>query len=1273
MEPLGSIAAAIGLADAGLRTLVGIYSIAMDLKDVPKRLRDIHHDLQNFHGFVSEVQRNASQVFAKATPTQLERSEKTLKTIAASAGELTRTLESTLLSLTDSRTQRVWRALVSVSKQKDMLAECERLVRLKQDLQLELQVIGITLAESTGQSLQGVAMSVSLSQLQVNALHPKVDTIHDSVSETVTTVKEIADKMEPLAASLNRVEESSDRIEALAHSLHQLLLSGGSGASLQVATRVEQREAAAACYRKLAEYPTDLQSAADRLSRMETSPFVAAPPRRASPPLGMECCCQTRRDTSFRRIGPVTTRYSSVAFHASTCPLSWSKNSRRDYMICLNMKPFMNRAIQLFHSSIQRRGTWETSRVLRPYRIVSRRDSPAFQLFEELCAAHVKCGTYETILQLARKYDVDMATCFVRSGSSTQITESYSTSTLQYRRSFVDELGTEFVSHWLGSLQKRLHELFTSGAAEPKDTDEFGNTLLHEVVFSWSLISDYGHIFKDQFHELSGYLYDMGADPGAICPIRRDAAWIDNHFTVIFHTSVDGFRPHKNPTVSDLAFYQLLRPEPSKERVPTVEDRCPFPFRIIPSVEMDFYNLGGYAYGRDSNVDFRSRLLAHALRSWNYYNFFVDAGLTPLHEAILSRNTAKVALSIRRFPPADEGSWECELSIVECAIGWPEGLSMLCNAGYSVKLAFEVVILRNDVSSAEVMIESDFPITKHHLRSISKKHNPLGMTELHKRLIDWTVSTLTTRRMELQRLATTKLPARILTELGLVVTRPPDSIAARLVEELESIGISIPSILHATTAPVFHCFSAFTGGSGRLYRLLYGAGFNEIDAWDRSGKTPLDIALGHLFTNRTHHWPLSACKYIVRMIRHGACVTRALHLGGTRVRPLFALACLYSTNYNDKRRWTQWNWGDDEDFLEMLEALKTVGKPGNQYIENVQVRDLLWDLGLKSDGSPIGSSSASYASSYTSRGASAPTVLGESKSSETSFTSGSPPDSDEESGSDATFDPNTSGLRSRFQRAPRGLISVVARRDRNLEDDCECYCSTNGCLPIHMISVLGGYSTIKTWARIQDDVFDWIDDCDASFDQARKYVAAACRLEVFSRLGMAHTCCRMNALFQCSHQSEETKMELREEDSDFNDQLELIMVAFNALLARHKHWPAASIWAQWWRKLDPMLPPLLPWERGLQYCSLPTSGDDLSRLLDLREMRHAVALRRMGYPKNADFLDVIKDHLPGLLNACSEEPTAIRIRRYVIEERVGTWKGRDIRLKTRRIRRRRSF
>jgi hypothetical protein len=109
-----------------------------------------------------------------------------------------------------------------------------------------------------------------------------------------------------------------------------------------------------------------------------------------------------------------------------------------------------------------------------------------------------------------------------------------------------------------------------------------------------------------------------------------------------------------------------------------------------------------------------------------------------------------------------------------------------------------------------------------------------------------------------------------------------------------------------------------------------------------------------------------------------------------------------------------------------------------------------------------------------------------------------------------------------------------------------------------------------------------------------------------------------------------------EDDRDCKTQLDLIMDAFDFILERHQHGSFRSLWEQLWSKLDGILHPLLPWEWALQYCTLSpeVSTVQKSTLLQLREVRHGVRLRQIGYALDVDFLDVIRDRLPKPRSYC---------------------------------------
>ncbi len=67
----GSVAAAVRLADAGLRTFIRVYSFAVDLKEAPKRLHALHDDITALHNFVVELEAETHRVdgiLANANP-----------------------------------------------------------------------------------------------------------------------------------------------------------------------------------------------------------------------------------------------------------------------------------------------------------------------------------------------------------------------------------------------------------------------------------------------------------------------------------------------------------------------------------------------------------------------------------------------------------------------------------------------------------------------------------------------------------------------------------------------------------------------------------------------------------------------------------------------------------------------------------------------------------------------------------------------------------------------------------------------------------------------------------------------------------------------------------------------------------------------------------------------------------------------------------------------------------------------------------------------------
>jgi len=207
-------------------------------------------------------------------------------------------------------------------------------------------------------------------------------------------------------------------------------------------------------------------------------------------------------------------------------------------------------------------------------------------------------------------------------------------------------------------------------------------------------------------------------------------------------------------------------------------------------------------------------------------------------------------------------------------------------------------------------------------------------------------------------------------------------------------------------------------------------------------------------------------------------------------------------------------------------------------------------------------------------------------------------------------------------------------------DGCSCHCSSlNGCLPIHKIWTCDPLEmnhekcrlVTKTW--LETCVEEWFQLCGLNETQIALQYREICRLEIFDRLGMAHTCCTYGEKMKIIRRTmdEDKQMQLQEEDFDLAKQLNLVMEAYERM-RRGYVGDFRCFWNLWWLKVDEILPELSPEER-CRCKGLGRYRNDFSVMLEekaklLSEKRakiEADALRRKGY-YGSDFLDVIRLH-----------------------------------------------
>lgn len=260
------------------------------------------------------------------------------------------------------------------------------------------------------------------------------------------------------------------------------------------------------------------------------------------------------------------------------------------------------------------------------------------------------------------------------------------------------------------------------------------------------------------------------------------------------------------------------------------------------------------------------------------------------------------------------------------------------------------------------------------------------------------------------------------------------------------------------------------------------------------------------------------------------------------------------------------------------------------------------------------------------------------------------------------FEPEIHELEPLFHKS----ATLCSPTDR---DDCLCYCSSGGCLFIHMLFKYQpcyrheryrykrycsegssvhhyryGYSALVDFRAMFEAAQRLLDLCGLDVVQLESTYEAFVRQEVFERLGMTHTCCELDGGRRNRRQRcEEERTELRQEDAVLKEQLDLILQAYRNKRLNFDN-VLGNFWDDWWEDLDEVLPELNLDERCLHYfphrqawCCCPPCADwhkfkeaeitrfNREKIHDRRIETEREALLDLGY-QDLDFLEVIRRH-----------------------------------------------
>ena len=161
-----------------------------------------------------------------------------------------------------------------------------------------------------------------------------------------------------------------------------------------------------------------------------------------------------------------------------------------------------------------------------------------------------------------------------------------------------------------------------------------------------------------------------------------------------------------------------------------------------------------------------------------------------------------------------------------------------------------------------------------------------------------------------------------------------------------------------------------------------------------------------------------------------------------------------------------------------------------------------------------------------------------------------------------------------------GILKVFRQLidgDRQPNDDCRCWCSTMGCTPIGVVLrkkawTLFWFSCVLQLRGRRRWLYLLPRYSSLGLDLNQTCFTDICRLEIFDRLGMAHTCCHRLEVCPQNHFpiTRDELEELQEEDQSLKEALDMYIELYLDLLRQHQG-NFESFWISWWFTVDHFL------------------------------------------------------------------------------------------------------
>jgi hypothetical protein len=509
---LGAVAASAQLVELTVKALLK----TMDLRHIPKKMAVLFEDVEKsttrVRHIFSVLLEPGSEVFHQLDPTQFGSLSKVAMELRQAMDEVNTTLKPFVQPGglgKEKASQRIWRSVMSVKLEKDVLEKLERIDRLNHQVNQQLAVTNVGLQAAAMGKLNTAEANSTNFQVTIREQHTSTTDRLDGIASTSRHVQQImADihtNVTGMSVDMSRMADDtmfikdrlstfpdSGRLETISRRQMQDLVSqqaketradilqlrdellsvltsnavGLSSDSQRISSSLDEEDQMAVqkyARTQLLRYPMSLAEASMGIGRRG---FTTRQPCRCRP-------FHQFRDTNILRLNLKKEEWSE---HRPECP--YAKSGRRSwtYSAKVTLMPFVNTTLELAVGATNLPGFWCIAPPLGFYGTVRRADSPLFQAFDRLPTLCFKSA--RVVPEEELDGDIRLETLSVAGWDIRMIAPMLHVESIRESSRYYVEWNIESAKCQLRDLCRLIRLESEQGRASGTDSDEHGTTLL---------------------------------------------------------------------------------------------------------------------------------------------------------------------------------------------------------------------------------------------------------------------------------------------------------------------------------------------------------------------------------------------------------------------------------------------------------------------------------------------------------------------------------------------------------------------------------------------------------------------------------------------------------------------------------------------------------------------------------------------------------------------------------------------------------------------------